>query len=420
MSRPLFVLLLASVLIGGCAASRRSDSTDASTPWAAFREGAADWARAGDVGEDARPAGTNRGNADGGRYLAEIALHQLRRSAFTDPDYPAFRSQFPEAAHTGLVNPDNLYESASIRSGVDYVIRGTRGTTADVVFQVYEANPGVKGSLRGISTLSLDQIHFEDDGSFEVHVGPTPHPRNWLKTDEGAGLLLARWSHSDWATERAGRAEVVRVGSEGVPAPVESEREVARAIRDATAAVPDAGEFWLGWAGRVRLGTFDNDVTAPRETGGEGLKGQVNVAGKFALDDGEALIVTVPKTDARYQGFQLGNFWFDSLEWANRQTSLSGGQARLGSDGRYHYVISEKDPGVPNWLDTTGLREGLFFLRFQGLRTPIADADAPTARLVRIDEIRKHLPPDTPVVDAAARRAQLAARQTHLRRRYGR
>lgn len=419
MSRYL-VLLFAGILGTGCASGHRAESVGVETPWAAFRGGAADWARAGELGEEARPAGTDRGNADGGRYLAEIALHQIRRSVFADPDYPVFRPQFPESGHTGLVNPDNLYESAAIRPGVDYVIRGTRGTTADVVFQVYEGHPGVRGSLRGISTLSLDRIDFETDGRFEIHVGPTPHPRNWLKTDDGAGLLLVRWSHSDWQTERAGRAEVVRVGAEGEPAPIAGERDVARGIREATEAVPDAGDFWLGFAGRIRLGTFDNDVTAPRETGGEGLQGQVNAAGKFALDEGEALIVTVPKTDARYQGFQLGNFWFDSLEWANRQTSLSGGQARLGSDGRYHYVIAHEDPGVPNWLDTTGLKEGFFFVRFQGLRTPIDDDEAPSAERVKIDEIRRHLPPDTPVVDADQRRAQLAARQSQLRRRYGR
>lgn len=413
------MLLLALGMLG-CAAGRDATTQPADAPWAALRIVGDDFHRSAVVGEDARAAGSDRDNAEGGRYLAEIALHQLQRNVFWDPDFPAFRPQFPESAHTGMVNPDNLYESARIRPGVEYVIRGTRGTTADVVFQVYEGSPGVKDSLRGISTLSVDTIDFEDDGSFELHVGPTPHAKNWLRTDEGAGLLLVRWSHSDWATERAGRAEVVRVGGEGEPSSNPDAAGVARGLRDAGHAVPDAGQFWIDFAGRVRLFTGDNDVMTPRVTGGGGLEGQVSALGKFALEDGEALIVTVPKADARYQGLQLGNFWFDALEWANRQTSLSGGQARLGSDGRYHYVIAEVDPGVPNWIDTTGLDEGLFFLRFQGLKTPIADDDAPAAKLVRIEELRDHLPSDTPVVDATARRAQLAERQIQVQRRYGR
>ena len=142
--------------------------------------------------------------------------------------------------------------------------------------------------------------------------------------------------------------------------------------------------------------------------------------GRFDLEDDEALVLSVPKTEARYQGVQLGNFWFDALEWANRQTSLSGGQAHLGSDGRYHYVIAKEDPGVPNWLDTTGLQEGLFFLRFQGLPAPLDEENHPSAELVKIGDVRAHLPADTPSINEQARREQLAARQIQLQRRYGR
>ncbi len=415
MNKTLLALGL-SFLLGGCAAR----DAEPSGVWAAMRSVGEEWKAAAALGEDARPAGTNRGDADGGRYLTEIAFEQLRRSVFSDPDFPALRPLFPEAAHTGLVNPDNLYESTPIRPGVEYVVRGTRGTTADLVFQVYEGSPGVKGSLRGVSTLSADQLRVEPDGSFKIYVGPTPRAHNWLRTDEGAGLLLVRWSYSDWATEQAGRADIIRVGSEGEPSPDYDAAVVERGIRAAGAAVPDAGGFWLDFVSRIRLFVSDNDVTALRETGGQGLEGQVSAMGKFALQDGEALIVTMPATDARYQGIQLGNFWFDALEWANRQTSLSRGQSRRAGDGRYYYVIAAEDPGVPNWLDTTGLSEGLLFIRFQGIATPIAEDEAPTARLVRLDELREFLPPDTPVFDHAERRKQLAARQQQLRRRYGR
>ena len=414
------LLLVPLLLATTCAPEREPSAENAGEPWASLRAMGDSLHRAAEVGEGARAAGGDRENADGGRYLAEILLSQTRRQVFADPDFPAFRPQYPESAHTGLVNPDNLYEGARIRPGVDYLVRATRGSTADVVFQVYEAAPGVEGSLKGISTLSVDEIELAEDGSFEIHVGPTRHEKNWLDTGETGGLLLIRWSHSDWANERAGRAEVVRIGGEGEPEPDPEVAEVAKNIRAAGAAVPDAGQFWLDFAGRIRLFTSDNDTIAPRSTGGQGLEGQVSAMGKWNLKDDEALILTVPKTNARYQGVQLGNYWFDALEWANRQTSLSGGQARLGSDGRYHYVISARDPGVPNWLDTTGLPEGLFFLRFQGLKGEIADADTPRVQFVKTSEVRTQLPADTPVVDAEARRAQLAARQIQVQRRYGR
>ena len=195
---------------------------------------------------------------------------------------------------------------------------------------------------------------------------------------------------------------------------------MAERIRAAGEAVPDAGQFWLDFVDRIRLFSGDNDVMAPRATGGQGLEGQVSAMGRWRLEEDEALVLTVPKIQARYQGVQLGNLWFDALDWANRQTSLSGGQARLGGDGRYHYVISARDPGVPNWLDTTSLPEGLFFIRFQGLEDEIPEAENPRVQLVKTSEVRRHLPDDAPVIDGDARRAQLAARQIQIQRRFGR
>jgi hypothetical protein len=419
MKNYLFLFLIATLAFG-CGARREPSLANAGEPWASLRTLGDALHQAADVGQSARAAGSDRENASGGRFLAETTVLQLGRAVFSDPDHPVFRPTWPESAHVGLSNPDNLYESTPIRPGVNYLVRGTRGSTADLVLQVYETSPGVKGSLRGVSTLSLGDLELGEDGSFEIHVGPARQAQNWLLTDATSGMLLVRWSHSDWATERAGRVEIVPVGGDGLPSPDLDVADVARKLRDAGAAIPDASQFWLDFINRIRLFTGKNEVMKPRVTGEGGLDGQVSAMGQFSLADDEALIVTVPRTDARYQGMQLGNYWFDALEWANRQTSLAGGQARLGSDGRYHYVIAVRDPGVPNWLDTTGLTEGVFLLRFQGLKTEIGADDLPETKLVKLTEIGAHLPDDTPKVDAAARREQLAARQIQLQRRYGR
>ena len=191
MKRTLSCLLIAALGFG-CEVKREPSAEHAGEPWASLRAMGDSLHRAAEVGENARAAGGDRENADGGRYITELAVKQIRRGVFSDPDYPAFRPQYPEAAHTGLVNPDNLYEGTQIRPGVDYLLRGTRGTTADLVFQVFAGNPGVKGKLRDVGTLSLDAIEFDDEGNFEIHVGPTARDKNWIKTDDEAGLLLSR------------------------------------------------------------------------------------------------------------------------------------------------------------------------------------------------------------------------------------
>ena len=51
---------------------------------------------------------------------------------------------------------------------------------------------------------------------------------------------------------------------------------------------------------------------------------------------------------------------------------------------RYARVISEQDPGVPNWLDTGRHRRGTIFWRFL---LPESDPETPRCRVVPVSEI---------------------------------
>jgi hypothetical protein len=131
----------------------------------------------------------------------------------------------------------------------------------------------------------------------------------------------------------------------------------------------------------------------------------------FELEPDEVLLITAPRSAAKYQGVQVGDPWLTTPDFVRHQVSLNQAQARADADGKIRYVLAASDPGVPNWLDTAGNREGYVFLRWQGLAVPLGDADAASAELVKLSELRAKLPPDTPLVDAAARAEQLAARR---------
>ena len=110
-------------------------------------------------------------------------------------------------------------------------------------------------------------------------------------------------------------------------------------------------------------------MTPPRLTPG-GLATQFSSAGHFDLDQDQAMIVTVPAAGrdvAPYQGIQLGSLWYISLDYINHQTSLTADQARTDPDGMLRFVISERDPGVANWLELTGRRRGYVQIRWQQL-----------------------------------------------------
>ena len=138
-------------------------------------------------------------------------------------------------------------------------------------------------------------------------------------------------------------------------------------------------------------------MTPPRPTPG-GLATQFSSAGHFDLGEDQAMIVTVPAAGrdvAPYQGIQLGSMWYISLDYINHQTSLTADQARIDPDRRLRFVISERDPGVANWLELTGRRRGYVQIRWQRLTRDLTAEDGPEVEVVPFDADRRNGCPTT-------------------------
>jgi hypothetical protein len=71
---------------------------------------------------------------------------------------------------------------------------------------------------------------------------------------------------------------------------------------------------------------------------------------------------------------------------------------------------------VQNWLDTSGLPNGLFTYRYVRPK----HAPAPTTKVVDVDQVRAHLPASTPAFSAEERRAQITSRRRGVARRFRR
>lgn len=76
-------------------------------------------------------------------------------------------------------------------------------------------------------------------------------------------------------------------------------------------------------------------------------------------------------------------------------------------------VISAKDPGVPNWLDTAGHPLGVV----QGRWTDCNSQPVPSTKKVLLEEVRDHLPADTPVVTAEERQKIIRERRAAYQQR---
>jgi hypothetical protein len=136
--------------------------------------------------------------------------------------------------------------------------------------------------------------------------------------------------------------------------------------------------------------------------------------GVFQLADDEALLgVARLPADVAYVSWSLTDRKLGTLHWTHAQTSLNRAQADVDADGVLRVVVSKADPGIANWMDTTGYRSGVLQCR------EIGSVEVPeiTARVVRLASLDDLLPDGTKRVNADERAAALDQRRVGVQLR---
>jgi hypothetical protein len=350
---------------------------------------------------------------EGYDYLAGMIRQSLSAAwSYGSPrgDFPYFIRSATPYTKVGLDNPDTLYFSANIRDDVEYVVTGRRGATADLSFQILNGNYTPAEVPDSLHAFDDRDISINADGTFELRFGPPrpDPPPNYFALGPGAAMLLAREVFGDW-TATPGTLRIQRVERIGaVPPPPGSELQAKRLAAAAKSLVTQLKTF-LAFPEWFYLKLPVNTMTEPRLTPG-GLATQWSSAGHYELTDEQALIVTVPFSDAPYQGFQLGTMWYLSMDFANHQTSLNAQQAHHDPDGKLRFVVCERNPRVANWLECTGHRRGYLQIRWQRTSRDFTAADGPTVQLVPFNRVPDYLPYDQTVAEEQWR-GRIAARQ---------
>ncbi|WP_176594273.1 DUF1214 domain-containing protein [Sphingobium sp. EM0848] len=353
-------------------------------------------------------------------YLASMMLARIEEDLIFDGDFPYFRV-LDHRIREGGDNPDQRYLIATLNGGETYRVWGRLGKNRRLDFQVYAGDPYVAGSGgRAAAALSFEQLKVAPDGTFEIWLSPDKHPGNWLENPKDASQILVRQIFSDWGSETPGDVHIDRVGHEGDLKPVLTDAAMAMRLRKAAADLRTHVQVWPTMVDTRYLKRAANTIGEPFDPGAlGGVPGRFMASGNFNLAPDEALIVRTWPMSGNYQGIQLADLWFSSLEYANRQTSLTGDQAARSADGSYYFVIAGRDPGVPNWLDTTGRQRGVILLRYDGMSEKMFNpAQYPTATKVKLTEIRKYLPKDTPAISEEQRGKSMAERRRHVQLRF--
>ena len=134
----------------------------------------------------------------------------------------------------------------------------------------------------------------------------------------------------------------------------------------------------------------------------------------YDLAEEQAIVIESEIPNVKYWSLQLSDFFYQTIDYRFHQSSINGKQAFIDDDGRVRIVLSASDPGVPNWLDTSGWLRGFAQWRwYLSDRFPV-----PTATLTSISHVRDFLPAATPFVSPELRREQMAQRRRQVARRF--
>ncbi len=356
---------------------------------------------------------------------AELQLkHQIAAAldqgfALNDARHPEFR-RLDRHNQFGLVNPDNLYFLATIETPGTYIIHGKRGSAADLQVQVGAGKPGFNEDLTSplpVSELDLAMLRTKCNSEFRIIISETPPERleegdNWLSNTKSvlrANSILIRESLMDWSTETGSTWRIERCDTIGQSKPLPDPESVNQQYERAAEYLTGLTKGWVKFVDRLRTNLPANTMSPPRQTE-QGLPGQFNAAGHFQLTRTNAFVITVADSDARYQGIQLGDLWFNALDYRYHQTSLTTKQAYRSEDGNYRFVISRQDPGFENWLDPAGASTVFSFMRWQGLNCAAQNPGAPLTEEVRFRDLKDALK-DEPIFTPEQRARQLEERQ---------
>ena len=381
-------------------------------------------------------AASRDGSAGLEEAVRQWAAMLIYREAAGDTNHPrliwlgdttphSWLGQTLPASSLAGVNPDNMYRQAFLDGDSRYEVLGCSSDKppAQLSIELASETPSTFlisdqnekrpdfGSQAGLITdLTIKR---EQDGSFRIAIDRNNESGapNHLKTKPGPLALIVRDTLSDWK-QVPNTLMIRRLDPSTAAAPL-SEGEIRSRV------IAHIGDFVRVWAKYPNnwLGGLKPNVLIPPASR-DGGWGYIASA-RFDLSPDDAMVITTTLGGAVYSGAQVNDPWMITPYSGVRQNSLTNAQLTPNADGSFTYVISERDPGVANWLDTGGLRLGFLLFRWQGFAAPgKAEELVRGYRVVKLAELDKTEFAGLPRVTPVERRKLLQQREVEYRQRF--
>ena len=396
------------------------EEADLRSAWNSFCDRLKDGA---DLVLDPSRPGDDIDRAEGIRaLLRRLASEVSRDLEGGDPEHPELSWFHP--FKNGQDNPDGLYQIATVDLSRTYRLSGNIGTVRYLGLSVMTTDFS-EGKIEQFLTVNGDDLQTDENGTFELLFGAGPCPEDtssavWHALPPRRCRLMIRQFFYDWEGEEP--ADLHLECLEPGPAPSRlGPIDLTSRLGPTADRVVDMTAFWADFGSqhliRGEVNSFDHVQSA--QGAASSMGGSLDQGygqAWYRIAEGEALLLEVEIPECTYWAVQLGDVWYQSLDWWNRQSSLNGHQAVVGADGVFRTVIAHRDPGIANWLDTTGSTQGCVTYRWnQADFQPV-----PTVELVAFADLANRLDDTWATITPEERSEVLRRRRRGALRRFRR
>ncbi len=349
--------------------------------------------------------------AEGLRYLTRISVLALQTEMEDcDSHKPhALRSVGPTMKMAGDC-PRGHYLKVPVNPTDTFRLTGSRGNASWLSFQVMRDErcfaDGCTSPFAGY--LFGNELKTDDEGNFEIIVGPDASGDNAIVTDQYSKSIAIRQFFGTLEGVIPMSLSVENLSRASAPKrPLTVDGAIAR--------LEGSGNMFATMVPRfqdvVRGFKEDGYNTMPpkdwKKMGGG--PGGNPIDGLWQLAEDEALIISFrPPEEAAYWDIQVGNIWYETFDYRHFNCGFTCESAFINDDGSVSFIVSERDPGTVNWLQTAGHTEGTIAVRFQLIE---GAPPSPNFEVVKHDQLASrigHLP-SVSTAERAAERSLMAS-----------
>ena len=330
-------------------------------------------------------ARTQQEAVEGMRWLLRAVAMSVEVAADANPRRPYFQRMDTLVRKVGGDNPDAEYEFAAIDGQYDYKITGNIGSVRYLGF-TFNAGQGTT-TRRQFAYLSDKTLELDQDGNFTLILSQEPINTSgqWIQIPDDASGILVRQYIANRKKEELPTLNIDVLGSPIQFSPV-TDQEIADAIISTSYAFLSLTTLHH----RVLPELMEETnvfIKATSDNLGGAISGNDNLymIGSYQLEDDEALIMLVQPPKTRYWNIALESRWHETADYLHRPTSMTLDEVNYSEDGSVEFIVAHKDPGHPNWLDTSGHNFGFITLRW--LDAMDEDVPMPELQVINLSDL---------------------------------